>query len=400
MSDRTTPFQELLDEATRLAASEPKPTIAELVLRLKRAFPGVPPETISLIAETVQTRDTAAQKLGEWSRSGLFTKALLEQASRAPIAQHRAKFFAGRDNVLEIGTGTGSDTAALARVCARVTTLEADPERLELAKHNLSVQGITNVTFLQGEATEVIPNLDPSQFDALFADPARRTKDGTRVKNGEAYSPPLEWLLSLAIGTLRTIKVSPGLFIDAKDRSWSRQFVGYGDECLEQTLWFGAPVPDSSAHLADVNVTWNPATYGGAIADVVDTFEGFLVEPHGVINRCQYAHTFFAEHGIAVIDPQVTYGITATKPAPSPWYDSFRIMQAFPFHMKTLKSALTELVWTNRTEIKKRNYQGSPEELRAKLKLPAHTHGAPFGTIFLFTRDTTAWVILAERLTE
>ena len=400
MIDDTTKFQQLLDEATRLGSSEPKPTIAELVLRLKRAFPFAPSETISLIAETVQTRDIAAQKLGEWSRDGLFTKALLEQASRSSIAQHRATFFAGRKHALEIGTGTGSDTAALARVCAHVTTLEADPERLELAKHNLQVQGISNVTFLQGEATEVLPLLDLAQYDSLFADPARRTKDGTRVKSGNSYSPPLEWLLSLEIGTLRAIKVSPGLFIDAQDRGWSRQFVGYGDECLEQTLWFGASVPDSSAHLADVNATWSPAAYSGPVANLADTFEGFLVEPHGVINRSQYAHTFFAEHGIAMIDPQVAYGITTTKPSPSPWYESFRMFQAFPFHLKTLKTALTELAWTNRTEIKKRNYQGSPEELRAKLKLPAHTHGAPFGTIFVFMRDNTAWVILAERLTE
>ncbi len=400
MSDDTTPFQQLLDEATRLGLSEPKPTIPELVLRLKRAFPAVPSGMISLIAETVQTRDIAVRKLGEWSRDGLFTKALLEQASRASIAEHRARFFSGRSHVLEIGTGTGSDTAALARVCSHVTTLEADYERLELAKHNLKIQGISNVTFLQGEATEVIPSLDFTRYDALFADPARRAKDGTRLKSGDSYSPPLEWLLSLEIGGLRAIKVSPGLFVDAQDRGWLRQFVGYGDECLEQTLWFGAPVPDSSAHLADVNTTWSPATHAASIPAVADTFEGFLVEPHGVINRSQYAHTFFAEHGIAMIDPQVAYGITTAKPSPSPWYDSFRMFQAFPFHLKTLKTALTELAWTNRTEIKKRNYQGSPEELRAKLKLPAHTHGAPFGTVFVFTRDTTAWVILAERLTE
>lgn len=400
MSEDTTPFQQLLDEATRLGLSEPKPTIPELVLRLKRAFPIVPSETISLVAETVQTRDVAVRKLGEWSREGLFTKALLEQASRAPIAEHRAKFFAGRDHVLEIGTGTGSDTAALARVCSHVTTLEADPERLELAKHNLKIQGISNVTFLQGEATEVVPSLDLTQYDSLFADPARRAKDGRRVKSGESYSPPLEWLLSLNIGDLRAIKISPGLFIDAQDRGWSRQFVGFGDECLEQTLWFGTPVPDSSAHLADVNATWDPAVYSEPLPDAADALEGFLVEPHGVINRSQYAHTFFAEHGIAMIDPQVAYGITGAKPAFSPWYTAFRILQAFPFHLRTLKSALTTLAWTNRTEIKKRNYQGSPETIREKLKLPAHTHEAPFGTIFVFTRGSTTWAILAERLTE
>lgn len=400
MSDDTTLFQQLLAEATRLGSCEPKPTIGELVLRLKRAFPTVPSDTISLIAETAQTRDIAARKLGEWSRDGLFTKALLEQASRTPIAEHRAAFFAGRKNVLEIGTGTGSDTAALARVCEHVTTIEADPERLALAKHNLQVQGISNVTFLNGEATEVVPTLDFSQYDALFADPARRTKDGTRVKSAESYSPPLEWLLSLSIGDRRAIKVSPGLFIDAQDRGWSRQFVGYGDECLEQTLWFGANVPDSSAHLADTRATWSPHTHETTLPPVAESFEGFLIEPHGVINRSQFAHMFFAEHAIAMIDPQVTYGISPTRPSDSPWYTRFRILEAFPFHIKTLKNTLTSLAWTNRTEIKKRNYQGSPEALREKLKLPAHTHGASFGTIFVFTRDSTTWAVLAERLTE
>ena len=400
MGDDSTDFKQLLSEATRLSLCEPRPSLAELVLRLKRAFPAVRHETISLVSETVQSRKIAADKLGDWSREGLFTKALLEQASRATIAEHRATFFSGRSHMLEIGTGTGSDTAALARVCAHITTLEADPTRLEVAKHNLAVQGISNVTFLQGEATDVIPLLDPTQFDAFFADPARRTKEGTRVKDAELYSPPLEWLLSQDIGGIRAIKVSPGLFVDASERGWSRQFIGFGDECLEQTLWFGAPIADSSAHLADAHVTWEPSANTTMLPAVADSLEGFIVEPHGVINRSQYAHCFFAERSIATIDPRVTYGIALTKPSPSPWYESFRILQAAPFHIKSLKSTLAGLAWTNRTEIKKRNYQGSPEEIREKLKLPSHTHGAPFGTIFIFTRDTTTWAVLAERLTE
>jgi len=166
-----TTYEIALDFLSRDGAKLDAPA---LVLKVRKAFPDADPRELNLAVETYIARRQAPDKLGEWAREGHFSVSLLQQASRESIASYRARYFAGRRHILEIGTGTGSDTAALARVAEHVTTIDGDPDTCELAKRNLSLQGITNVTFLVGKAEELIPSLT-NPFDALFADPAKIT---------------------------------------------------------------------------------------------------------------------------------------------------------------------------------------------------------------------------------
>lgn len=388
--------ERLLEEIEALEQSGPRLETADLILKLRKMHPALDRETLVEAVETARSRPLAVSKLGEWAAQGRFTRSVLEQASRASIAAYRARYFAGLSHVLEIGTGTGSDTAGLARVCGHVTTIESDPARADHARHNLGLLNLHNVTFLTGDAVEILKTLDLSRFDGLFADPARRTTEGERRKAGEDYSPPLPFLLETSIGRVRAIKVSPGLFVDAPAIGWSRQFIGYGDECLEQTLWWGASVPDSSARLADCDIGWNPPTDIPALSPPTD-LDGYIVEAHAVVNRSQRVADFFAERGIALIAPDVAYGITPRPPTPTPLLTAFRIVRAMPFQIKMVREALRELAWTNRTEIKKRNFTESPESVRAELDLPPHAHEAPFGTLFLFRWSGKPWAVLAQR---
>lgn len=299
--------------------------------------------------------------------------------------------------MLEIGTGTGSDTAALAQVAKRVTTLEIDPIRSELAQRNLSLQGINNVRFMVGDIHTLVQSTDLACFDGFFADPARRTNDGKRVKDSSEYTPPLKDLLELTHARVRAIKVSPGLFFDAPAHRWRRQFVGYSDECLEQTLWQGAPVTDSSVYVADFKSGWAPQRVTTALLAEPDILAGFLCEAHACINRSQHLSEFFAEQGIAQIAPDVAYGISSTPPAPSPLLSSFSIIDSFPFTARKLSEAVGALGWTNRTEIKKRNIDEDPDVVRTALELPAHQHNAPYGVIILLTWRRKPWAVLARR---
>ena len=58
------------------------------------------------------------------------------------------------DKILEIGTGSGYLTALLAKLGGHVESVEIEPEILNLAKTRLANQGITNVTLVQGDASE------------------------------------------------------------------------------------------------------------------------------------------------------------------------------------------------------------------------------------------------------
>ncbi len=387
-----------------LSESSSKLDAPALVLKLRKAFPNSDTRELNLAVETFIARRQAADKLGEWAKDGHFSLSLLQQASRHSIASYRAQFFAGRTHVLEIGTGTGSDTAALAKVAKHVTTIDGDPVASELARRNLALQGITNVTFLVGDAQAIVPTLTES-FDALYADPARRTRTGERIKSGEDYSPPLSFLLSLNIASLRALKISPGLFVEPSPsgtspealEGWVRQFVGFGEECLEQTLWYGSPIKDSSIVVTDRAAAWEPSDNGGT-PFIADDLEGYLVEAHGTLNRCQKLEAFFFEHNIQPVAHDVAYGISSTQPAPSPLYTAYRVLENLPFSKKKLKETLTRLGWSNRTELKKRNFSGEIEQIRAELDLPKHTHTSPFGVVFFFRYHDKPWVIVAERL--
>ncbi len=380
-----------------LSESSTKLDAPALVMKLRKAFPNADVREMNLAVETFIARRQAPDKLGEWSREGHFSLSLLQQASRQSIAAYRAGFFLGRSHVLEIGTGAGSDTAALASVVRHVTTIDGDPVASELAKRNLDLQGITNVTFVVGEAQTIVPTLTEA-FDALFADPARRTRTGERIKSGEDYSPPLSFLLALQIGSLRAIKISPGLFVEPCPEKWIRQFVGFGEECLEQTLWHGSPLKDSSVVVTDRSASWAPPETERT-PSIAQSLEGYLIEAHGTLNRCQKLGEFFFEHNIHPVAPDVAYGISSSPVPPSPLYTRYTVLEDLPFSKKKLKEALTRLGWSNRTELKKRNFSGDVEQIRAELDLPKHTHTAPFGVVFFFRYHDKPWAVIAERLT-
>ena len=59
----------------------------------------------------------------------------------------------GREKVLEIGTGSGYQTALLARCAAGVFSVERVPALAEQARRTLADLGITNVSILVGDGT-------------------------------------------------------------------------------------------------------------------------------------------------------------------------------------------------------------------------------------------------------
>jgi protein-L-isoaspartate(D-aspartate) O-methyltransferase len=68
--------------------------------------------------------------------------------------------------VLEIGTGTGYQTAVLAELAGEVYTVEIDPDLHKLAQSNLSEFNYPNIHFLLGDGNEGHEAAAP--FDAII----------------------------------------------------------------------------------------------------------------------------------------------------------------------------------------------------------------------------------------
>jgi hypothetical protein len=391
--------KELLEQISLICKQDKSIDRAALVIKLKRIFPSADPADLALAINTHLSRPAALDKLGTWASSGIFSPELLEQASRLTIAKYRASYFKGCNHVLEIGTGTGSDTAALAQVVNQVTTLEADPIRSAMAEENLRLQGIHNVTYVVGDLESKLSGLDLRSFDGLFADPARRSRSGDRVRESDDYYPPLSQLIELPFGRVRAIKVSPGLFFNPENSGWVREFLGHRAECLEQTLLFGTDTIDSSIRLTDLEISWSPPKNHTPI-NTPDTITGYICEAHATINRSQFLAAFFAQHGIAQMAPDLAYGITSERPERTPLMESFKIIHAMPFSQRALKEHLAQLGWSNRTELKKRNSSVDLDELRVSLRLPTHKHSAHFGTVFICKWRGAQHAIITERLSD
>jgi protein-L-isoaspartate(D-aspartate) O-methyltransferase len=77
-----------------------------------------------------------------------------------------------RDKVLEIGTGSGYQTAVLARLCRRVFTIERHRELLQEAERRLASLRLHNVVCRFGDGTKGWPEQHP--FDRIMVTAAAR----------------------------------------------------------------------------------------------------------------------------------------------------------------------------------------------------------------------------------
>jgi protein-L-isoaspartate(D-aspartate) O-methyltransferase len=74
----------------------------------------------------------------------------------------------GSETVLEVGTGYGWQTALLARLAARVVSIERFPDLAETARRNLA--GLANVEVVVGDGSEGVPGHAP--YDAILVSAA------------------------------------------------------------------------------------------------------------------------------------------------------------------------------------------------------------------------------------
>jgi len=94
-----------------------------------------------------------------------------DAANRVRIAGVRAG-----DKVLDVCTGLGYSAIAAAEKGARVTTIEADENVLELAKQNSSSKKLfenKSIKIIVGDALEKITEFDDGEFNEILHDPPR-----------------------------------------------------------------------------------------------------------------------------------------------------------------------------------------------------------------------------------
>lgn len=366
-----------LAAAAGLAGGDPLTAAATLRAR------GLPADLAAAALTQAELRRRAMGKFGPAAAGMFFTRAGLEQATRAVVADRRAARLnaAGVRTLADLGCGLGADAIAAARTGIRVYAVEADPLTAAMAAANAEAAGVADlVTVERGDATQ----FDVSGVDAVFCDPARRrTGTGRRVFDPAAYSPPWDFVMGLTERVPRTVvKVAPGIDHGLIPPGAEAQWVSVDREVVEAALWCGplAEVPRratllSSSPQKGSPVPAEPGTgqpFGelsgtGTAEAPVGPVRRYLYDPDGAVVRAHLVAEFAATVDGTLADPSIAY-VYADAATPSPFARCLQITDVLPFSLKRLRALLRERS-VGRVEILKRGSALDPEQLRRDLRL-------------------------------
>ena len=356
----TDPGQQLLTAAVEASDD---PLQASAALRRRGAA-----EHVAAALTQASLRRRAVDKFGEDAARMYFTPEGLEQATRRPVARHRAgRLQAARaSSVIDLGCGIGGDLLAVAQAGITTAGIDLDPLRVEVARANLAALDLGGAVSVADATT-----IDHGAFDVAFADPARRSARG-RTFSIEDWTPPWSFVLDL-LGRAACVKVAPGIAHDLVPDGVEAEWVSDRGEVKEAALWSGALA--SARRRATVIGEGGLATLTdeddpGAEVRAVG---GFLYEPDGAVIRAGLVTAVAAGVGGGLIDEHIAY-VTADEAFRTPFARSYRVIEELPQREKALRAALRERR-IGRLTIKKRGVAVVPEDLRKRLALTGDVDG-------------------------
>ncbi|MFI0405245.1 SAM-dependent methyltransferase [Actinomadura sp. 3N508] len=328
--------QALLGEAAGLDVSEDGLLAAASRLRERHD-----PALVAAALTQVRLRMRARAKFGDDADRMYFTQAGLEQSTRASVASHRARRFADRlpgARVLELGCGIGADLIARARLGLVGEGVELDPLTAEVALANVASLGLDGLASVRvGDATKG----EVDGFDAVFADPGRRTARG-RVFDPRAYEPPLDVVLdkgSRAPGAC--VKVAPGIPHEAVPDGAEAEWVSVGGDVKEAALWLGDLAGDVGRRAtllsSDGDAQVSTLTPQGLGEPDVRAWGRYLYEPDGAVIRAHLVGEVAALVDGGLADPRIAY-VTSDELRPTPFASAYEIEDVLPFSVKRLRA--------------------------------------------------------------
>lgn len=355
-----------------------------LALSTKLRKLGYSPELVAAALTQTRLRDKATAKLGDFAHRMFFTHNGVEQATRLTVAAHHAQRFLKAEvtKVADLTSGIGADSMAFAALGLDVVATDIDPLTAAIAAANLSPFPNAQVRAADGLATA----FEAEGIQGIFADPARRDGTGRRIWTPESFLPPLDavWNLRSRVPNVG-IKLGPGIAHEDIPSGCEAQWISLDGDVVEAGLWFG-PVAHHEglgALVLSSSPTGQQATeftadgrdgQSNPIDSSADLLE-YLHEPDGAIIRAGLVAHLANEVQGHQLDPSIAYFTSDQAVAsvnrgdtPHPLTSAYRVLDAIPYNVKTLRSYLKERK-VGRVTIKKRGISVTPEQLRPQLAL-------------------------------
>jgi len=315
----------------------------------------------------VELRRRGAAKFGDLAARMFFTPDGLEQATRLPVARHRAARLAAASTstLVDLGCGIGGDLLAAAEVGITAAGIDLDPLRVAVAEANLTALGLPGAVMV-ADATSV----DTTPFDVAYADPARRSARG-RTWSVEDWQPPWSFVEEL-LRRDACVKVAPGIPHELVPDGVEAEWVSDHGEVKEAALWSGRLATTArratvigEGGLATLTDEDDPGTGEGGVT--TRDVGGFLYEPDGAVIRAGLVTAVAAGVDGGLVDEHIAY-VTSDASYRTPFARGYRVLEQLPYREKQLRAALRERGIGTLT-IKKRGVSITPEDLRQRLSL-------------------------------
>jgi SAM-dependent methyltransferase len=332
---------------------------------------GVAADLAAAALTQVELRRRAVAKFGAEAERMFFTRAGLEQATRAVVADRRAARLAaaGVKSMADLGCGLGSDAMAAARCGIVVYAVDSDPATASIAAANITALGLDHLIKVDhADATTV----RVEDFDAVFADPARRRAGRGRVFDPKSFSPSWDFVSELATRVPRTVlKLAPGIDHALLPPGAEGEWVSVGGDLVEAAFWCG---PLAAAPRRATLLPGGELVGTGVARAPVGAVGRYVYDPDPAVVRSHLVAEFAETIGGRLADPEIAY-VYADTPADTPFARRLEITDVLPFSLKRLRTLLRER-GVGRLEIRKRGSALEPDQLRRDLRLSGPEAGS------------------------
>jgi SAM-dependent methyltransferase len=346
-----------------------------------------PAPLVAAALTQARLRGRAVAKFGEAARRMYFTAPGLEQATRRPVADLRARRYAGAGTrrVADLCCGIGGDALAFAAAGIEVLAVDRDPLTCAVAAANARAGGVAELVEVR---CADVAKVTLEGCDAVFLDPARRTERG-RVFDPAGYSPPWSFALALADRVAAAgFKAAPGLPHDQIPGAAEAEWVSDRGEVKEAGVYFGPLAgPARRATLLPGPHTLVPR---GLPDPEPGPVRGYLYEPDGAVIRARLLGELAEDLGAGTIDPTIAY-LTTDSLVHTPFAAGYEVTDVLPFNVKRLRALIAERKIGSLT-VKKRGADIDPAALRKQLR-PSGPHSA----VLIVTRVLGAHTALLAR---
>lgn len=159
-------------------------------------------------------------------------------ATPEPVARYRASRLKCK-TIADISCGIGGQTIYFAKTCDHVYAVDIDSEKLKYAKKNCARHGITNVTFICGDALN--PNVISQipKVDVVFSDPARPPEEERRETNSLRPGIPEVMKAYEDKTTNFAFEAPPQIPPKRIDFNCEKEYISLNGKLNRLTLYFG-----------------------------------------------------------------------------------------------------------------------------------------------------------------